>query len=300
MKRILTWIGLGLGLILGLSLITAGLLYARGAARLSRVYAVPDESLTLPDDPASLARGRHLAEHISLCTGCHGPNLAGQTFLDEPALGFIPAPNLTAGRGGLGQSYSDADWERAIRHGLNQQGQSLIIMPSEALQAYSDADTAALIAYLKSAPPVDNVLPARRLGPLLYLLTGAGQFNALTAELIDHEAPRPPAPAIGVTAEYGEYLTWVGGCQICHGEGLVGRTVEDGVPPPAGPNLRPDGPLGHWSEAEFITALRTGQRPDGSFIIPDEMPWPAFSGMSDEELRAIWAYIHSHPVVAER
>ncbi|MFN8456018.1 MAG: cytochrome c [Anaerolineae bacterium] len=278
MKRILKWLGLGLGLLVALLVGAAGLFYAQGAARLNKVYDVPGESLPLPSDEVALARGRHLVEHVSLCSGCHGPTLAGQIFLDEPPLGQIPAPNLTSGRGGLGQSYSDADWERAIRHGLNAQGQTLIIMPSEALQTYSDADVAAIMAYLKSVPPVDNELPKRSLTPLLYGLVGAGQFNALTAELIDHTKPRPPAPAIGVSAEYGEYLTWVGGCQICHGQGLVGRTPGEGEPPPAGPNLTPQGPLGRWSEHDFVTALRTGARPDGSLIIPDEMPWPAFSG----------------------
>ncbi|HXV42529.1 MAG TPA: hypothetical protein VEC96_05670 [Anaerolineae bacterium] len=130
MKRILKWVGFGLSVIVALIIGVAGIFYARGVARLNTVYDVPTAALPLPTDEAVLERGKHLVEHVSICVECHGQNLAGQPFIDEPPLGQIPAPNLTSGRGGLGQSYTDADWVRALRHGLNQEGKSLIIMPS--------------------------------------------------------------------------------------------------------------------------------------------------------------------------
>jgi cytochrome c553 len=300
MKRILKWIGFGLGVIAALIIGVAGIFYARGVARLNTVYDVPPAALPLPTDEAALARGQHLVEHVSICVECHGQNLAGQPFIDEPPLGQIPAPNLTSGRGGLGQTYTDADWIRALRHGLNQGGKSLIIMPSPIFAAYSDADLGAMIAYLKSVPPVDNELP-RTLTPLFYLLVGSGQFNELVAEHIDHAGPHPAAPPAGITVAYGQHLATVAGCMGCHGEGLVGRTPEEAAQgPPAGPNLTSGGRLADWSKEEFMTAIRTGATPDGRFLNPQAMPWPRFAGMSNDELQAIWAYIHALPAVASK
>src|SRR5262245_61826714 len=102
MKRILIWTGLALALIVVLIIITAGIFYALGATQLNKVYEVQMAALPLPTDEVALARGKHLVEHVSLCVECHGTNLAGQTFIDEPALGQIPAPNLTTGQGGIG------------------------------------------------------------------------------------------------------------------------------------------------------------------------------------------------------
>lgn len=69
---------------------------------------------------------------------------------------YLPAPNLTAGKGGIGATYTDADWERAIRHGIGGDNRVLAIMPSNYFSHYSDADLAAVIAYLKTFPPVDS------------------------------------------------------------------------------------------------------------------------------------------------
>lgn len=297
MKRILTYTGLGLVAIVVLIIIAAGIFYTLGNTQLNKVYEVQVTALPLPTDEAALARGKHLVEHVSICIECHGPNLAGQVFIDEPALGQIPAPNLTSGQGGIGQTYTDADWVWALRHGLNQEGKSLIIMPSPIFVGYSDADLSAMIAYLKSIPPVDNELP-RTLTPLFYLLVGSGQFKELVAEQIDHTRSRPAAPVAGVAAAYGQHLATVAGCTSCHGEGLVGRSLDEAAEgPPAGPNLTPGSTLATWSEKEFITAIRTGITPDERILNPQEMPWPHFAGMSDQELQALWLYIRSLPTV---
>jgi hypothetical protein len=54
-------------------------------------------------------------------------------------------------------------------------------------------------------------------------------------------------------------------------------------------NLTPTG-LGDWSEADFLRAMRSGRRPDGSLIDP-AMPWQYYAQMSDLELRAIWQFL---------
>ncbi len=63
-------------------------------------------------------------------------------------------------------------------------------------------------------------------------------------------------------------------------------------------NLTPDPEtgLGKWTQADIVKALRIGQRPDGSPILPP-MPWPSYARLSDEDLHALAAYLKSIPAV---
>lgn len=66
-------------------------------------------------------------------------------------------------------------------------------------------------------------------------------------------------------------------------------------------NLTPDKEtgLGEWTEEAFIQALRTGKhqgQPDGRDILPP-MPWFNFREMSDNDLKAVWAYLRSLPAI---
>jgi len=61
------------------------------------------------------------------------------------------------------------------------------------------------------------------------------------------------------------------------------------------PNLTPAGRLARWTQAEFIVALRTGARPDGT-TMNDLMPWKAISHRSDDELRAVFANLRTVPL----
>ena len=63
-------------------------------------------------------------------------------------------------------------------------------------------------------------------------------------------------------------------------------------------NLTPDATgLAGWSEAEIVTALRAGTRPDGRVLAP-AMPWPSFAGLTDDDAAALAAYLQSLPPVA--
>ena len=78
-----------------------------------------------------MARGEHLVTAVAHCGYCHGPQLAGDIVVNNPRTqGVIVAPNLTAGEGGLGRSYTTEDWIRALRHGVATGGRSVLIMPS--------------------------------------------------------------------------------------------------------------------------------------------------------------------------
>jgi len=231
-----------------------------------------------------------------MCAACHSasleaPNLAGNLFLDIPPA-RLGAPNLTTGAGGVGTRYTPADWARAIRHGVRPDGTPLLFMPTANFYHLSDADLGAIIAYIKSLPPVDNQAPASQVYPLGRVLMAAGQL-ALPAEQIDHNAPRVSAPPPGRTAEYGRYLATISTCRDCHGANLSGGPIDEPGAPLA-PNLTPGGALRSWSEADFIKTLRTGVRPDGS-ALREPMPWQIAGQMTDDELGAIFRYLQSLP-----
>jgi mono/diheme cytochrome c family protein len=294
MRRLLRMSGFGLGGLLVLIAMISVSVYAASSARLNRTYTFTNLPLAIPSDAASIARGQHLVVAIAKCADCHTADLSGGLVFDAPPARIIAA-NLTRGTGGIGAQFSDADWVRAIRHGVGPDGKPLLFMPSQVFAALSDPDLADIIAYVKSVPPVDRTLPASAVKPLGRMLLLMGQVPLLPAEMIDHAALPLVAPPRGVTKDYGRYLAVTGGCTDCHGGNLSGRPIS-GAPPefPPAANLTPGGDLAHWSDADIVRALREGARPDGSVLNPF-MPWKATRSMTDDEIAALIRYLRSIP-----
>jgi mono/diheme cytochrome c family protein len=126
----------------------------------------------------------------------------------------------------------------------------------------------------------------------------------------------------------GAYLVAITGCHDCHSPKVDTQMTPDGnrllsgrpittLPPVqeagvvrasmdftawSGPwgnsyaaNLTPDGETGlggRYTEAAFIKTMRTGKKPEGEDLLPP-MPWPAFRHMTDEDLKAVYAYLTS-------
>lgn len=135
-------------------------LYSIGGSRLNRSYDIRVAAIVIPTDEAGIARGRHLAEAVTLYHACHGDNLGGDALIDEPLIATIYAANLTSGRGGDGASYSDADYVRAIRHGGNAEGRGLMIRHSDAHHNLGEEDLGALVSALTC--PGEYVFQASR------------------------------------------------------------------------------------------------------------------------------------------
>jgi mono/diheme cytochrome c family protein len=268
------------------------ILVLKGNASLTRTYDVPADQLTIPTDSASIARGEHWVK--AECIGCHGDNLSGGPFFEAP-FATIDAKNLTSGEGGAGSEFKDADWIRALRHGVNPEHGSLMIMPASDFTYFSDTDLADIIAYVKSVPPVDKVTREPYFNLLGKAMVGAGMFGkgVMVAQVINHTT-RPSYPAVGVTAEYGDYLVNVSGCHVCHGPTMAGGKSPDPSAKNA-PNLTPGGELVAWHEADFNTALRTGVSQSGKKLDPKQMPWEHYKNFSDDELKAIWLYLQTLP-----
>ena len=289
LKKGLIWIGAVLGGLIGLLIVLVVVLAVLGTVlRVNKIYDIEVAAVEVPTDAQSIARGRHIVESYALCVGCHGQNMAGEVIEKDALFGTFAPPNLTPGRGGLGGELSDLDYVRAIRHGVGRDGKGLFVMPSQHFNELSDEDLGAIIAYLKNLPPVDNEAELK-LGPG-YRIIALFEPDFFPARLIDHDAVRPPSPAPGVTAEYGEYLSFM--CTLCHGEDFSGGIV----PGESGSHYAANLTLltrARWSEADFFKAMRTGVKRSGRELHPEHMPWDHFAKMTDDELEALWLFLSS-------
>ena len=301
MKRALKWTGRLVGGIVVLILLAAGAVYAISEINLNTTLERKPERISISSDSMTIERGAHLTRAIAKCIDCHGEDLGGKVVVEDPLVGYIAGPNITSGKGSVTRDYTDADWVRTIRYGVDPAGHPLVVMPSNEYWHHDDEELGAIISYVKSVPPVDRESDEMSLALPIRALFLAGEVP-LPAELIDVSASRPPAPTPGPTAEYGKHLSITGGCIGCHGPGLSGGRVP-GAPPDWLPssNLTPDRTtgLGAWSEEDFFRALRTGKRPDGTEINGAFMPWKYTAKMKDDEIRALWLYLRTVPVKQE-
>jgi mono/diheme cytochrome c family protein len=176
---------------------------------------------------------------------------------------------------------------------VNVQNKALAFMPAYEFAHYTDADMAALIAYMESFDPVDNTPAAISPGPVSRILYLMGAFPLVPADLIDHEAVSASTVAVGATVEYGEYLAT--GCRGCHGDNYAGGPSPGFEIPPANITFHETGIAG-WTLEDFTAAMREGTLPDGT-AIDVSMPWQNFGQMSDVELEAMYLYLESLPEV---
>lgn len=292
--KVLKWIGIILGGLVGLLLIAVLVLYGLAAYRINKNYSIQVETVPIPDDAAALERGKYLVENVAACTGCHTSDLGGEFFLNDPMIGQVYSNNLTSGEGGVGREYSDEDWVRTLRHGVSPDGKTVMIMPSQNFAHMTDEDLGATIAYLKNLPPVDRESPEPSFTFMAKLIFALGGLGKTPAEIIQEQGIQPDEVTPGISAEYGEYISYLGTCRDCHGPDLNGGVAGPGEP--FAPNLTPGGELVGWTEEDFLTAIKTGVKPSGSSL-NEGMPWELYSGINDDDLRALWLYLQSLPAL---
>jgi cytochrome c553 len=291
--------GIGLAGLVGVPAVAAVVLCFLGGARLERRYHIDVAAIAIPTDAAAIERGRHLAEAVTLCHACHGERFEGAVLFDDPWIGTVYAPDLTADRGGAGDRYTTADYVRAIRHGVNREGRGLFLMHSDAFHNLGEADLSALVGYVRSVPPANGETENARtraspLGRILIALglLESGAMPLIAAETIDHDAPFSKSPVPGATSEYGRYLVSIAACTLCHGTRLRGGPAPEEAARPA-PDVVAWAAPGVWSERQFIRTLRSGVTPWGKSLDPDAMPWRFYARMTDMELGAIWRFLAS-------
>jgi mono/diheme cytochrome c family protein len=276
--------------LLTLALAVVSVVTLLGLIKLYAPKNIPVPDVKVAGTPEQIQRGQHLAN--AFCVECHSTNrelpLSGGNDMGKeipiPLGSFVP-PNLTPG--GELKDWSDGEILRVLRSGVDEKGRPLMLMSNVNVRHMSDADLAAVIAFLRSQPAVENKTqdPPDQPTFLAAIMGGAGMLPQPEAPV----AGSISAPPAGPTAEYGEYMIGFQDCRDCHGEDLTGGTP--GQLAPVGPNLRL---VKGWTAEQFITTLRTGVDPSGHQL-KETMPWKTVSRLDDVELTAMHAYLASLP-----
>lgn len=271
------------------------LVFALSQQRLQRDYRL---SVSLPSPrPALVGEGAKLARSRG-CADCHGDDFGGKVLLDQMPFARIVGTNLTRRQGAMTPAENHERFHLALHHGVDVRSRPLLMMPSVEFAHLSAHEIEALSAYLDGLPYVERELPASAMGPLARAMLVGGKLEGfLSAETIDHSKPAiAQAPPLGTLA-YGEHAAQL--CTGCHRADFGGGRMSHGGPdaPPASNLTAHRSGLVAWGEADFIAAMRTGMRPDGSRIDGTYMPWRAVGQASDQELHSIWIYLRSRSPV---
>ncbi len=275
--------------------------------------------------PERLARGRYLTENVAHCVGCHS-----DAYFDRFAIpikkgtegqggfpfdkglgvpGLVQAQNITSDpKDGIG-AWTDGEVLRAVREGVNRDGQALFpMMPYEKFRALSDEDAKSILVYVRTFRPIAHAVAARRLDfPVNFLVKFAPKpLDGPVAE------PDPKD-----TVAYGKYLATIAGCGNCHtpidskGRPIPGQEFSGGwlMPGPWGrvvsANLTPDPDnyMGQASREEFIDRFKSLEGLDGDDapVAPPGkntvMAWTRYARMTRDDLGAIYDYLKTIPPI---
>jgi mono/diheme cytochrome c family protein len=266
--------------------------------------------------PQRLERGRYIFNSSSACVDCHSAHDttlpdhpvvasmqgAGQVMPFDDLPGRVVAPNLTPDRETGTGNWSDDQLARAIREGIGHDGRALFpMMPYENYKHMADEDLASVIVYIRSLPPIRHELPKTEIVfPVKYLMRSAPQ--PVTAPV---SAPNPANRVL-----WGAYLVTVASCKDCHtpmekGQPLAGldfaggHTFSGAWGKTVSANITPDASgIAYYDEALFIQVLRTGYVKARK--LDALMPVEQYKGLSDEDLKAIFAYLRTLKPVKHR
>jgi mono/diheme cytochrome c family protein len=271
--------------------------------------------LTFNPTVARLERGRYIVEGPAHCFQCHsevdwekpgaqpkqGKKGAG-TIFPEAGMEWLVAPNITPDRETGAGNWTDEQFARAIREGVGHDGRRLFpMMPYMNFREMSDEDLASVVVYLRSISPVRNVVPKTVLA------------EAVKGSLPPHQpiAEAVKGPDMSNPVERGKYLVTLGNCMSCHtpmnqqGQPIMQLAFAGGMrfTGPWGElssaNITPDpSGISYYDEAMFVKTLRTGQV--GARKLNSIMPWGYFRNMTDEDLKAIFAYLRTVTPVRHR
>jgi mono/diheme cytochrome c family protein len=291
MRFRIRWIGLGLLWVFALLVAAVGGIYIRSELILRRSYDEPLVDIPIPTDSASLAEGQRLATLRGCSGGCHGSQIEGHVFVDQPLVGRVVAPSLSVAV----REYSTAELVRIIRRGVRPNGRSVLAMPAGSFSLLEDGDLGRIVAYLRSVPPAPGLVRNRRIGPLGRLAFALGQIHPAAEEVRYAASLSPGFPHPGDSTARGAYLARTI-CSECHGVDLRGGTPGD---EPA-PDLRI---AAGYTLEQFTHLLRTGEALGGRQLqLMGEMCQRRFIHFTDEEIRALHGFLvaraRAEPAVA--
>ena len=120
------------------------------------------------------------------------------------------------------------------------------------------------------------------------------------------KSPAPAAAEPHGDAGRGAYVFAAADCESCHTDKKNKGPPMAGGPPMAtdfgtffAPNITPDRTygVGSWSYEDFHRAVREGKGRNGDLLYP-VFPYPSFSGMTDQDIADLWAYLKTVPPAA--
>jgi mono/diheme cytochrome c family protein len=266
--------------------------------------------------PADIARGKYVFGATGGC-GCHTkknePVNAGGRRYDGP-FGTVYSSNITPDREtGIGK-WTDEQLITAIRLGRRPNGERLIpVHPYTVFNGMAEEDLHALVAYLRTLPPVNRPTPPKKITVPLFETVF---LPAWLAAFAPRETPPPTAPTSGVAR--GEYLVRaVGHCGECHtprtltmatdnSRFLAGNPKGKGPEGAEVPNITPDKETGlTWTVEQIADFLGTGNKPDGDVAgsLMGEVIQGTTAGYKDlteSDRLAIAQYLKSIPAVRNK
>lgn len=273
----------------------------------------PAPDMKAPSTPEAIERGRYLVEAMSGCAACHSPvdesrpgdfpqanlKFAGRVFPAEAGFpGTIVAPNLTPDRDtGIG-AWTDGEVVRAIREGVSRDGRPLFpFMNYLEYRRFSDDDALAVVAYLRTQPPIRRDAGRTKLNfPVNVMIRMAPQ---------PLDGPPPGLPASGV--ERGRVMLKVMLCGDCHtpmddrGNRLADKDLAGGMRF-AGPfgevyaaniTSHPSAGIGAYSDDDLKRVFREGKNRAGRALWV--MPWSVTKNLTDADLEALIAALREIP-----
>lgn len=304
--RVLKWAGILLIIII-IGLVLA--VFTKYPPKFDKPYP----AITASTDSAVIARGKYLVYGPAHCAECHVSKLEEVELLGKgelrPLIGgmkfsfpgaVIHSKNLTPDKTtGIGR-YNDAELARIIRYGVRPDNEALI--PFMLYSNVSDEDLTAIISYLRTIPPVKHDITANQLS---FLMKG---ILAFFIKPFEPNGEVPKTVPRDTTIEYGKYLaTAISGCDYCHtktnqmtgayegplfaGGGKTPSATEEPGVWVITPNLTPDpetGRITNWSLQQFQQRFHAGR-----VLKESIMPWETFKNYSDDDLKAIYKYLHA-------
>lgn len=284
----------------------------------------PPETITVQSTPEKIARGQYLANHVTGCVPCHsirdftkygGPLMAGtegagREPFGEAGSGFeVYSRNITPA--GIG-NWTDGEVIRAMTTGVSKDGEPLFpIMPYPKYARLAQEDVESIVAYIRTLKPITQTNLERKLPFPLPLIV----------RTMPKAAEFRPIPPKSDRVAYGEYMTNAAVCADCHtpmddrGQPLPNRDFAGGTefPMPGGgivraANITPDADtgIGTWSEEQFVQKFKAWEgQPHRSLSAAEQrentmMPWVFYSGMTTEDLGAIYTYLRTLKPVVNR
>jgi cytochrome c553 len=266
------WISIAAGIAAATGLLWVFYIYLASEAVIERRYTLPSSLIQASEGADAIAHGKRFM-NIAGCFGCHGNDLTGKTLHIVPDF-TIESGSLRA----LGDSYTDGDFERAIRRGLTPDARAVWVMPSGSYAYMHESDVEDVIAYIRSLPPA-GAMPQKP----------DFSFAARRAILDGTLAPSSPnadeiltPPDEGPQFDGGRYLAMTA-CSICHGGDLSGSADGDA------PNLDV---AASYTREQFFDLMRRGWSRDGRPLkVMNALAKSRYHTLFDYEIDALYKYL---------